>query len=84
MGTKKFRGIDPDAWYGLKDITDMGVLDHFRSSLPGVRSLVKADKANDNLLNAVVIGEGNARRYRIKGRNLIDFIVNLEEGGYRL
>lgn len=76
--------IDPNKWYDLKEIYESGYFSHLRTSLPGISNLVNKDKANRDLLKTAILGEGRNRRYRIKGRNIIEFLVNIEDGSYPL
>lgn len=84
MKNIKQKEINPEQWYTLKDLQEQKLVAHIRKSLHGISKMVQADKMNRNLLKAAIIGRGTNTRYKIKGRNLIQFLVNWEDGSYQL
>lgn len=84
MKDTKQKRINPEQWYTLKDLQEQGLVSHIRKSLHGISRMVQTDRINRNLLKAAIIGEKTNTRYKIKGRNLIIFLANWEDGSYRL
>lgn len=81
MGKKKVAKIDPEKWYSLMDIVNDGLFPWCKT-IKGVRRWVNIDKESKNKLRATIIGEGNLKRYHIKGSRIIDFIASMEDGSY--
>ena len=63
--------IDQNKVYSLNEIIKLGVLG--KSNLTVVRRVLE-DKITDNLLDAEITGPKRALRYRIKGKNLINYL----------
>lgn len=83
MTTKKEqeRKIDPARWYTLTDIVKEGLFP-WCDNIATVRKWVLADKNTKNKLKVVIVGEGKARKYHMRGENIISFLVNVEDGSY--
>lgn len=71
--------IKPDKWYTLADLHKHKML-WWVSSFWGVRKYVLLDHEHDNILKAVVTGQGTGRKYKIKGENILRYIKAFEEG----
>jgi len=66
--------------YTLSEIVETGVMQPYRKSLPGVRQMVLNDRNQQNVLDAMITGKANNRRYFIKGRNIQQLKKKLENG----
>jgi len=75
--------IDPKRTYSLIDIANEELLP-WGKNIATVRKWIEKDRASKNKLKAVIVGKGRATKYHIKGKNLIDFIANVEDGSYNL
>lgn len=78
---KKTIKIDPEKWYSLTEIVQAGIFPWCRT-IKGVRKWVSMDRAGKNKLKATIIGEGNLKRYHIKGKHIIEFVASIEDGSY--
>ncbi len=67
------KAIKPKQSYGPADITRMGTFPWARDHRTIVKQ-IEQDRAGENLLQAVVTGEGKQRRYEIEGKNLIKYL----------
>lgn len=81
---KKETRIDPDRWYTLTDLVAENLFPWCGEDIRRYRGMVQADQKGDNHLKAVVIGKGFSTRYQIKGKNIIQFIAQFEEGKVNL
>lgn len=75
--------IDSKKYYSLNEVIENNYLPWIKS----IRTLVRwieCDRLDRNVLNVNIIGEGNGKRYYIKGSNLIKFIVLFEDGSLTL
>jgi hypothetical protein len=68
--------INKDEWYSMSQVVDQKLLPMFKSRY-SVKKWIKAKK-----LSAVVMGEGMATTYKIKGSSLIMFIAKWESGDF--
>lgn len=80
--TKKKQFIDPDKWYSLSEMVEAKTFAWCRN-IATYRKYVLADRAANNYMKAVITGEGRQRVYRIKGKNIINYLVNVEDGTYQ-
>lgn len=71
--------IEPDRDYNLSHIKDEGLFPWVRN-IRTVRRIVHQDKATENVLKAVITGEGRALDYKIKGRNISKFLEKYGPG----
>lgn len=65
--------IDPKREYSLNEVLRLGILG---KSMVTVVRRVYEDKLGDNILKTEFGGTPGARRYKIKGANLIKYIKN--------
>lgn len=81
MGKVKRAKIDPERWYGLLDIVTEGLFPWARN-VKTVRKWVMLDKKGKNILKAKIVGEEKQLRYHIKGKNIVAFVANMENGAH--
>ena len=67
--------IDPAQYYSLTQIIQNGFIPWVKS-LPTLRSWVK----KNGLFKEITTGEGNARRYYVKGSSLIEIVKLADKG----
>lgn len=72
--------IDVNKWYSLGDLVEMRVFPWAGRNQRVYRRLILEDLESGNLLKAVVTGSDTARRYRVKGVNVIKYIALFESG----
>jgi menaquinone-dependent protoporphyrinogen IX oxidase len=75
--------IKPQEYYSMQKIVQ-GKLFPWAKTYPTVRKFVEHDQQTGNFLKAIISGEGNAKKYRFKGENIIKFINAVESGKVRL
>jgi uncharacterized Zn finger protein len=75
--------IDPQKWYTLNEIANKRFFRGYEAAQT-VRRIVLSDRENKNMLQAVVEGKANGKRYGIKGENIINFIKVWEAGQYQI
>lgn len=63
--------IDPKKYYGLLEIVALGVMG--KSAVTVSRKILE-DKLIENILDAEIGGSPDARRYKVKGANLIKYL----------
>lgn len=80
---KKEAKIEPQRWYSLVEMRDKQMFEWCKN-LATYRRYVIADRNASNFLKAVIIGQGTQKRYRIKGENIIKYLVNVEDGTYQI
>ena len=80
--TKKVE-IEPSRWYTLYEIAEGGFFRGLKAA-QSVRRIILADKNKKNILQTIVQGDANGRRYGIKGENIISFLKVWETGEYQL
>jgi len=68
--------IDPAKTYALSQIVKLKLVPG-KKSYTAISNMVMRDRFGANLLEAQMMGEGNATRIYIKGENLIKFIQSL-------
>lgn len=73
--------IDPNKWYSLTEIVQLGFFP-WAKTIKGVRRWVNIDKKGRNKMKATIVGEGNLKRYHIKGKSIIEFLACVEDGTY--
>ncbi len=73
--------IDPNKWYSLTEIVQLGIFPWVKT-IKGARKWVNMDKAGRNKLKSTIVGDGNLKRYHMKGRNIIEFLACVEDGTY--
>ena len=79
----KAQRIDPERWYNLSEMVDEKVFSWCKN-IATYRRHILSDRKNSNLLKAVVIGTGRQKQYRIKGENIIKFVVSVEDGTHHI
>lgn len=69
--------IEPKRFYSLAEVVEHGFLEGVvpKTDVRGIRQLLETKK-----LRHLAIGKGVARRYFIKGENIITFIAKMEAG----
>lgn len=70
--------IDPKKEYELTTLAKLGVFP--QKDLRTLRKIVQRDYWGENLLKAKIEGEGNGKRYQIKGANIIKFLERYGSG----
>jgi hypothetical protein len=75
--------IEPTRWYTLYEIAGGGFFRGYQAAA-SVRRIILADKNKKNILQTIVQGDANGRRYGIKGENIITFLKVWETGEYQL
>jgi hypothetical protein len=75
--------IEPARWYTLYEIAEGGFFRGYQAAA-SVRRIILADKNKKNILQTIVQGDANGRRYGIKGENIITFLKVWETGEYQL
>lgn len=70
--------IDPNKTYTAEDIYNNGWFS-WAKSRPTIAKWINADILTNNNLKAMKLGSGPQTRYYIKGENLIQYIVQMEE-----
>ena len=80
---KKF--IEPERWYTLSEIVEEHLFPWCKN-IATYRRFVLADRKAHNFLKTIIIGEGKGRqtKYRIRGGNIINYLVNVEDGTYQI
>lgn len=80
--TKKIE-ISPEEWYTLNDIVRN---EWFRgyTSPQKVREVIVSDKKRKDILQTIIEGRSNAKRYSMQGKNIINFLKVWEAGTYRI
>ncbi len=71
--------IEPLRDYNLSHIKDEGLFP-WAKNIRTVRKIVHQDKVTENVLKAVITGEGRALDYKIKGRNISKFLEKYGPG----
>ena len=66
----------------IKDIVDQKLLEPYRRSIPGVRSLVLADRKHKDMLKATIVGAGTNTRYFIKRAHITKLRECMDKGKY--
>ncbi len=80
---KVVKPIDPTKWYTLYEIADHKLFRGYEA-VQTVRRIILADKNKKNVLQTIIEGSANGRRYGIKGENIIKFLSVWEAGEYQL
>lgn len=78
---KKF--IDAEKWYTLSEVVEARLFPWCKN-IATYRAFVLSDKKAKNLLRAIIIGKGRQTTYRIKGANIINYLVSVEDGTYEI
>lgn len=76
--------IDPKAWYTLSGIVRDNLFPWIGMDLRGYRRFILSDMKGKNHLKTAVIGSGGTTRYKILGKNIINFIERFEAGKIRI
>ena len=66
--------IDANKFYSMKEVVDGGLI-------PFSKPLI-VKQIERGFLKASAFGAGKGRRYKIKGSNIIEFLVKLEDGSF--
>lgn len=74
----KDKKVTPENWYTMQDIVRDEMFP-WHKSFWSVRKAVIADKANGNILQAVITGRSRGKKYHFKGENIIKFIKLIEK-----
>jgi len=75
--------IEPNKWYTLSEMVGARLF-HWCKDIATYRRFILADREARNLLKTVIIGEGRQSKYQIKGKNIINYLVNVEDGTYQI
>lgn len=73
--------IVPDKWYNLLEIVELGLFPWCKD-VKTVRNWVHRDKLGKNILKANIVGSGRQARYHIQGKNIAEFVAEIEAGTY--
>lgn len=76
--------IDPEKWYSLSDLVEQNLFPWCNGDIRRYRNVVQADKKSKDHLKTMIIGEGKGKRYQVKGKNIISFLTQVEDGSVRL
>lgn len=71
-------------WYTLSDLVEHNLFAWCNGDIRRYRNVVLADKKGSNHLKTMMIGKGKGTRYQIKGKNIINFLAQVEDGKVRL
>lgn len=80
---KSNQKIDPERWYSLSEMVELHLFE-WCVHIATYRRYIHADRQARNFLKAVIMGSGRQRTYRIKGENIINYLVNVEDGTYQI
>lgn len=72
--------IDPQKYYNLREIHLDGIIP-WAKGVKSLRKLVDSDMVNENRLRAIKKGSNTGTRYFIKGENIINYLVQVEDRG---
>ena len=75
----KDKKIEPEKWYTLQEIVNQKLFYWCRSFVTYQKYIIK-DKNTDNFLKATITNKGRQTRYHIKGKNIIEYLENVENG----
>lgn len=75
--------IEPEKWYSLSEMVEARLFPWCRN-IATYRKYVLADRQANNYLKAIITGQGIQRKYRVKGKNIINYLVNVEDGTYQV
>lgn len=81
--TKKQKGIDPEKWYTISEMVEAQLFPWCKN-FATYRRYILDDRKSRNYLKAVILGRGRQKVYRIKGENIIKFLVQVEDGSYHI
>ena len=81
--TKRAKKIEKERWYTLSEMVEARLF-NWCKDITMYRRYIFADRGARNMLKTVIIGSGTQRRYKIKGENIINYIVNVEKGIYEI
>lgn len=76
--------IKPEEYYTLADIVYAEMFGFCGKSFWAHRNLIALDRRNKNYLQAIITGSGRASRYKFKGKNIINFIKQVDAGKVKL
>ena len=78
MGKKQIT-IDPKKWYSLLEIHET---EYLKGVVPSDDYRMLRVYVERKMLKATIFGEGRAKRYHVKGENLIEFAAKWEAGDF--
>lgn len=81
---KQITSIQPGKVYNLTDLARRKFFSWAGSDYRTYRRLVELDAKKQNMLKAILLGEGTGMRIKIKGSNATAFKESVEAGKYRL
>ena len=73
--------IEKEKWYNLLEIVKLGLFTWCKD-VKTIRNWVLRDKLGKDKLKAMIVGNGRQARYKIKGKNIVEFIKSIEDGNY--
>ena len=65
---------DPEKIYTLADFETLGLLPWAKNQRT-VKKILEVDKKRLNVFKVKIVGEGNQRRYYVKGKNIINYLT---------
>lgn len=71
--------IEAERYYTLTEIVELQLFPWCKN-VRTYRKYIMADRRTNNFLKAIIIGNGVSRTYRIRGENIIKYLVNVEDG----
>lgn len=74
----KNKKIDPKRWYSLNEMYRENLL-YWISSRDAYRRAITTDMLGENILKTKTFGIGNGKTYRIEGKNIIKYLVYIED-----
>lgn len=74
--------IDPRKYYNLREIQLQEIIP-WAKGIKSLRQLVDADMITENRLKAIKKGSNTGTRYFIKGENIINYLVQVEDEGFQ-
>ena len=75
--------ISPERWYSLSEMVQEQLFPWCRN-IATYRRYILADRQANNFLKAFITGQGRSKKYKIKGENIIKYLVNVEDGTYTI
>lgn len=69
--------INPQKLYSLKEIAELNLLEVKHPT--SVIRIILGDTLTNNYLKPAIMGRGEARRYWIRGENIIKYLANKDD-----
>ncbi len=74
--------VKPERIYNLTNMREDSVFPWVGKKYPaGYAGVVIDDKFGENILKAKITGKGQGRSYKIKGKNIIKFLIEKNQDG---